>query len=105
MPGADCPRCGHGEFFAVDTVESPHYEFSNSMRPLTLTGFYGPIGESSFFGGERARMVVELTAFVCRGCRAVAWFVKDAALLEQMASEGRGVAIVRGLPTPASKGR
>lgn len=94
-----CPRCGHGEFFAVDTVESPHYEYNNSMRPLALTGFFGPTGERGLFGGKEARMVVEMTAFVCRGCRAVHWFVKDTALLERMASEGRGVEIVRGLPT------
>ena len=27
-----CPQCGHGEFFAIETVESPHYEFANSIK-------------------------------------------------------------------------
>ncbi|MCA9525615.1 MAG: hypothetical protein R3F43_09480 [bacterium] len=94
-----CPQCGHGEFFAIETVESPHYEFANSIKPLGLTGYYGPSGETGLFGGSKdRRFVVEMTAYVCRGCRHVLLFAKDAALLERMARERRGVEIVAGLP-------
>ena len=58
-----CPQCGHGEFFAIETVESPHYEFANSIKPLGLTGYYGPSGETGLFGGSKdRRFVVEMTA-------------------------------------------
>lgn len=95
----DCPRCGHGTFFVIETVESPNYEFSNALEPLGLTGYYGPTGESGFFGAPKsARQFVRMTAYVCQGCRHVSLFAKDTAVLEQMAREGKGVEIVRGLP-------
>lgn len=94
-----CPHCGHAEFFAIDTVESPNYEYSNALEPLGLTGFHGPTGETGFLGATRSkRFFVRMTAYVCRGCGHVSLFAKDTALLERMAREGSKVEIVRGLP-------
>lgn len=95
---SDCPCCGHDEFFEIDTVKSPNYEFRNSMEPLGLTGRFGPTGESGFFGGKSARVIVEMCAYVCRRCRHISLFAKDTALLDAMARDGQGVRVARGLP-------
>lgn len=89
-----CPKCPSQDFFVVEEVQSPNYEYSNSIKPVTLTSHYGSYGEKGLLGGpKQTRAGVHMEAWVCAGCGYTELYAKDMERLADFAE--RGVAGVR----------
>lgn len=91
---SSCPKCEAKVFYRIEDVKFPNPEYANLFSPFGLTGFRGPTGEQGMFGEKRARLIVEVEAWVCKGCGFTEFYVKDLELLERCVSEGDGVSIV-----------
>ena len=89
--GEACPKCESDEVYVVDEAQIPDYQYSNSVRPLTLTAHYGPTGATGFLGMEKSeRTPVRIDAYVCAKCAFTELYAKDLDVLERFAREGVG---------------
>lgn len=82
--------CGCGDFYHIERVEAASTEYSNTLMPLGLTGFYGETEKKGLMGGTvKAMETVEMQAYVCRQCHRVHFFARNPELLEKMVAVGK----------------
>jgi predicted nucleic-acid-binding Zn-ribbon protein len=95
-----CPRCEGQSFFAIDEVNSPNYNYSNSFEPLGIACLYDRPKGISWVGGKKGtRLTCTLEAWVCKSCAYTEFYAKNLALLERLAAAGDGVRTVESSKT------
>jgi hypothetical protein len=88
MPIVECPACRSRELYDIEQVRSAAGDSVNGVVDFQLFADYGLHGEMGWMGQKNKMISLAASARVCGACGHASLFVKDLAMLKELATKG-----------------
>ena len=76
-----CPKCAGKKIWAIEKMEQPNYEYSNSVNPFPVV--------ARAVTSRKRRAVGAFDVLICAGCGYTEWYARDFGDLEELAEDPR----------------